>query len=169
MNLIKAFGLSFTALFLLQSECFSLSVTTNSNFKTLITKGALVEVQEREDNKYYQQYSQLSEDEQIEKANRLNEMALLYYDQGRYSEAEPLYLQSLELYKKLLGKEHPKIAASLNNLAEIYKSQGRYSEAEPLYEKALEIAETKLGMDHPNTNRIRKNLQANLEAINKQP
>ena len=32
------------------------------------------------------------------------------YNQGRYSEAEPLYQQALELYKRLLGEEHPDVA-----------------------------------------------------------
>jgi tetratricopeptide (TPR) repeat protein len=71
-----------------------------------------------------------------------------------------LYLQALELRKRLLGEEHPHVATSLNNLAGLYYSQGRYSEAEPLYLQALEIAERSLGANHPNTVTIRNNLQS---------
>ncbi|MBC1299537.1 tetratricopeptide repeat protein, partial [Nostoc sp. UCD122] len=88
----------------------------------------------------------------------LNNLALLYNSQGRYSEAEPLYIQALALWRKLLGKEHPSVATSLNNLALLYNSQGRYSEAEPLYIQALEIAELSLGVNHPNTITFRENL-----------
>jgi Tfp pilus assembly protein PilF len=40
-------------------------------------------------------------------AKTLGNLASLYDDQGRNKEAEPLYLQALEMKKKLLGYEHP--------------------------------------------------------------
>ncbi|WP_396687740.1 tetratricopeptide repeat protein, partial [Microcystis aeruginosa] len=45
----------------------------------------------------------------------------LYRSQGRYPEAEPLYLEALDLIKRLLGDNHPGVATSLNNLAELYE------------------------------------------------
>ncbi|QLE58296.1 tetratricopeptide repeat protein [Nostoc sp. TCL26-01] len=84
-----------------------------------------------------------------ELATSLNNLASLYDSQGRYSEAEPLYIQALALYRKLLGEEHPSVAMSLNNLAYLYKSQGRYSEAEPLYIQALALRRKLLGEEHP--------------------
>ena len=86
----------------------------------------------------------------------LNNLALLYYNQGRYVEAEPLYLQALEL--SLLGDDHPDVADSLNNLALLYKSQGRYAEAEPLYLQALELRERFLGDNHPDVANSLSNL-----------
>ena len=74
-------------------------------------------------------------------ASSLNNLAGLYRNQGRYSEAEPLYQQALEIRKRLLGEEHPDVASSLNNLAGLYDNQGRYSDAEPLYQQALELHE----------------------------
>jgi len=82
-------------------------------------------------------------------ASTLNNLALLYDSQGRYDQAEPLYLQALELRKRLLGEEHPDVATSINNLALLYKSQGRYDQAEPLYLRALELEKRLLGEDHP--------------------
>ena len=52
-------------------------------------------------------------------ATSLNNLALLYKSQGRYTEAEPLYIQALDMIKKLLGAEHPDVATSLNNLASL--------------------------------------------------
>ena len=62
----------------------------------------------------------------------LNNLALLYRDQGRYAEAEPYYKRSLAISEKALGSEHPDVGTSLNNLAALYANQGRYAEAEPL-------------------------------------
>ncbi len=79
--------------------------------------------------------------------------------QGRYSEAEPFYLEALQMRKDLLGQEHPNVATSLNNLALLYSNQGRYSEAITFFEQALDIAQRKLGENHPNTVLFRNNLK----------
>ena len=79
----------------------------------------------------------------------LDWLGILYHEQGRYAEAEPLYQESLSIYEKALGPEHPDVALSLNNLAELYRQQGRYSEAELLFQLALAIAENSLGPEHP--------------------
>ena len=47
----------------------------------------------------------------------------LYQAQGRYGEAEPLYLRVIEIGIKTLPAEHPKIADRLNNFAG-YGSRG---------------------------------------------
>ncbi|MEH2057724.1 MAG: tetratricopeptide repeat protein [Nostoc sp.] len=76
---------------------------------------------------------------------------------------QPLFLQALELYKRLLGDAHPDVATSLNNLALLYNSQGRYDQAEPLFLQALEIRQQVFGVNHPNTVTVRQNLE-NLQA-----
>ena len=73
-------------------------------------------------------------------ATILNNPAELYRIQGRHSEAELRYKQSLEI-KKRLEPDHPDMPVTLNNLALLYKTQGRYHEAEPLYKRSLEIDE----------------------------
>jgi tetratricopeptide (TPR) repeat protein len=40
-------------------------------------------------------------------ATSLNNLALLYYSQGRYEEAEPLYLKALKIAEQLLEVDHP--------------------------------------------------------------
>jgi CHAT domain-containing protein len=78
-------------------------------------------------------------------------LASLYSDQGRYSEAEALYLRALEVRERTPGPEHPSTLLSVGNLASLYSNQGRYSEAEPLYLRALEAQERTLGPEHPDT------------------
>ncbi|MBW4506089.1 MAG: tetratricopeptide repeat protein [Scytonematopsis contorta HA4267-MV1] len=49
-------------------------------------------------------------------AESLNNLALLYDSIGRYDEAEPLYLQALNIYKQQLGKNHPHTNTVRQNL-----------------------------------------------------
>ena len=79
----------------------------------------------------------------------LNRVGYYYESQGRYEEAEPLYLEALAMRKQLLGEAHPDVATSLNNLAGLYESQGRYEEAEPLFLEALAMYQQLLGEAHP--------------------
>ncbi|MFO1434132.1 MAG: tetratricopeptide repeat protein [Candidatus Competibacteraceae bacterium] len=78
-------------------------------------------------------------------------LAMLYYNQGRYGEAEPLLNKALQLRREVLGPRHPNTLESLNNLALLYRSQGRYGEAEPLHKEALQLSREVLGPHHPNT------------------
>ncbi|MFM6404221.1 MAG: tetratricopeptide repeat protein, partial [Microcystis sp.] len=98
-------------------------------------------------------------------AASLNNLAYLYKSQGRYKEAEPLYLQALDLRKQLLGDNHPHVALSLNNLAGLYYYQGRYTEAEPLLVEAINIFRERLGENHPHTQTIMENYKTMLSQL----
>src|SRR5258705_275377 len=52
--------------------------------------------------------------DQLKVLSGLNNLAGLYYDQGRYADAEPLYKRDLSIGKKALGPEHPYVGTSLN-------------------------------------------------------
>jgi Tfp pilus assembly protein PilF len=90
----------------------------------------------------------------------LNNLALLYDNQGRYDEAEPLYQRALAIDERASGPDHPDTAIGLNNLAWLYDNQGRYGEAEPLYQRALAIDEKALGPYHHGTAADLNNLAA---------
>ena len=77
---------------------------------------------------------------------------MLYDNQGKYDEAEPLYQRALAISEKVLGPDHPDTATSLNNLAGLYNNQGKYDEAEPLYQRALAIDEKVWGQIILNSN-----------------
>jgi tetratricopeptide (TPR) repeat protein len=93
----------------------------------------------------------LKVDDSLEVAICLSRLAKLYYEQGRYSDAEPLYVRALAIIEQQLGANHPDTATILNNLASLYRATGRYSDAEPLYIRALAISERQLGANHPDT------------------
>lgn len=55
--------------------------------------------------------------EQPDTLATMNNLALVLGSLGRYSEAEQMYRQTLELKQKLYGAEHPDTLASMNGLA----------------------------------------------------
>ena len=99
-------------------------------------------------------------------AEHLNNLAKPYYEQGKYKEAELLFLQAIEIDKITFPKNHPDIARDLNNLARLYHKQGKYEAAKPLYLKAIEICKQSLGEEHPNTQTVIKNYQTFLNEKN---
>mmetsp|Transcript_3312 Transcript_3312/g.5090 ORF Transcript_3312/g.5090 Transcript_3312/m.5090 type:complete len:102 (-) Transcript_3312:93-398(-) len=74
----------------------------------------------------------------------MNDLALLYQDQGKYNAAEPLYVECLEKRKATLGDDHPNTLTSMNDLALLYQDQGKYNAAEPLYVECLEKSKATL-------------------------
>jgi len=51
----------------------------------------------------------------------LNNLALLYYNQGNYDDAEPLYKRGLAIYEKALGPKHPNTIVIRGNLSKLYE------------------------------------------------
>jgi CHAT domain-containing protein/Tfp pilus assembly protein PilF len=91
-------------------------------------------------------------------AASLNNLALLYGDQGRDADAEPLYKRALAIQEKVSGIDSPEIASYLNNLAALYQRQERYADAEPLFKRALAIREKSLPPGHPDLGQSLNNL-----------
>ena len=87
-------------------------------------------------------------------------LASLYSTQGRYTEAEPLYLETLAHAVRLYGPDHPETAAYQGNLAILYYRTGQYEEAARRYEAALAIHRAKLDDNHPNVLTLMNNLGA---------
>jgi serine/threonine protein kinase/tetratricopeptide (TPR) repeat protein len=81
----------------------------------------------------------------------MNQLALLYWRQGRLNEAEPLSREAYDVGLQLLGPNHPDVLAYEMNLANLFRAKGRYTEAEPLYERNLEAKLRVLGAEHAAT------------------
>lgn len=83
-----------------------------------------------------------------ELATTLDRLANLYYEQGRYGEAKPLYEKALTLRETLLGSDHLDVAQSLNSLALLNYAIGCYGNAKALLQRSLSIREQQLGANH---------------------
>lgn len=81
----------------------------------------------------------------------LNNLALLYRNQGKYDRAESFLLDCLEKRTTTLGENEMDTLQSLNNLALLYAIQGKLDKAEPLYITSLEKSTLRFGETHPNT------------------
>lgn len=62
-------------------------------------------------------------------AKVLNNLATLYFVQGRDTDAEPLFNGALAILKKALGPDHPAAAAMHSYLAELRIEQGELARA----------------------------------------
>ncbi|PNW31408.1 UNVERIFIED_CONTAM: hypothetical protein BEN50_02840 [Euhalothece sp. KZN 001] len=84
----------------------------------------------------------------LEEATQLTNQLVELYQQGKHAEAIPLAKETLAMWKRVYGGDHPYVAIILNHLATLYYSQGRYSEAKPLYEQALVMRKRLYDGDH---------------------
>ncbi len=72
-------------------------------------------------------------------AGDLNNLAVLYYTQGQYAQAEPLFKRALAIDEKALGPNHPDVATDLENLAALYRVTKRDAEAETMEQRVARI------------------------------
>jgi tetratricopeptide (TPR) repeat protein len=68
----------------------------------------------------------------------LNKLYKIYYQNGKYKEAEFILLNILDKRKKNLGIKHPDYLTTLNNLAVVYYHQEKYLDAEISYLKVID-------------------------------
>ena len=93
----------------------------------------------------------LADGEDVEWLDLAWKAAMALYSDGRYNEAEELYVQVIETRKKNLGADHPSTLTSMANLAATYRNQGRWDAAEELFVQVIETSKKKLGADYLDT------------------
>lgn len=91
-------------------------------------------------------------------------VAYIYRTQGRWREAEKLFLKGLATFQTHFGTEHDKTLDVMSELAFCYYWQQRYQEAEKLQEKVLQSREKNLGIDHEDTRSAMFHLSSIYEA-----
>ena len=69
-------------------------------------------------------------------AQCLHNLALLYYAQGRYLDAEPLWQRALALRERALGPDHPDVEVVRQNYLALLRATERHEEAEQLETRA---------------------------------
>jgi tetratricopeptide (TPR) repeat protein len=64
-------------------------------------------------------------------------LAILYQEEGKLDEADPLLSKALEMDRRVLGEGHLTTGYCLTSLARLRLAQKRYADAEALLEEAL--------------------------------
>jgi tetratricopeptide (TPR) repeat protein len=82
-------------------------------------------------------------------AAALNDLGLMYRDQGDYEQSERLLREALEMERRLLGDKHSELAIALNNLGLVQQRRGNFAAAEATYRQALAMQRELLGEVHP--------------------
>ena len=88
----------------------------------------------------------------IDKETKLivcNTISGVYYKEGRWKEAEELFVQVMETSLRVLGEEHPSTLTSMANLAHSYKAQNRTHKAIELMKEVIELRSKVIGANHP--------------------
>ena len=50
----------------------------------------------------------------------------MFLSQGKLDKAKPYMEETITIFKKVYGNEHPSVATALNNLAELLRNQVRH-------------------------------------------
>ena len=82
-------------------------------------------------------------------AQLLDHLAHFFDLQGRYAEAEHIFLRVLSILEYTYGHHHVRTTRSMNSLATVYYKQGRYQKAETLYRHIWNIRQHHLDLHDP--------------------
>ena len=96
----------------------------------------------------------------IEAIKAMEELAITYHSQEKYTEAEKLAIQVLNARIRSLGVEHSHTIIGMANLGEIYNRLGKHTEAEKLEIQVLDARKRLLGITHPATHTAMERLAA---------
>lgn len=91
-------------------------------------------------------------------AEALHHLAATLWWDGRYAEAEPHYIRSLEIRQRLYPSDHPAIAFSMTHLAACRLRMGEQDEARKMYEQVLAMRKRLYGDEHEEVAQALNNL-----------
>jgi tetratricopeptide (TPR) repeat protein len=79
----------------------------------------------------------------------MNNLADIYWKQGKVDKAQELFIEALENRKEMLGDNHPDVAWIMNFVAGTYYDKAMIVEAKEYYKNTLNIRKSNLGSNHP--------------------
>ncbi|CBJ26503.1 kinesin light chain-like protein [Ectocarpus siliculosus] len=99
--------------------------------------------------------------ELLVEASAACDLGVVLAQQGKYEDADALFVHVLRDLGATAGTEHPNYASVLNNRAGLLGIQGKFEEADPMYLESIKIGERTLGPNHPSL-AVRLNNRAGL-------
>lgn len=101
----------------------------------------------------------------IDLTSARNHLATALMEQGRISEAEPLFARSVQTLADELGDQHPKVLIERNNYAAILGMQAKSEQAAAEFRAVYRARQVVLGPKHPKTLDTRCNLAITLQHL----
>ena len=101
------------------------------------------------------EYNKLPPGVYVEKAVTLSNLGALLINKGKYSEAEPLVREGLQLRLKIFGNAHIGTAGAYNRLSDLLYRQGKYIEAQRAAQDAIDAY--KRALQTPESNALYAN------------
>ena len=99
-----------------------------------------------------------AEPSEADRLSSMIRMATLMQDSGRLGDAEILYREALDGFRRLYGENHPTTLSTVGRVAGLWVAQGKLGDAEPLYREALAGRRRTLGDSHKDTGHSAYNL-----------
>jgi serine/threonine protein kinase/Tfp pilus assembly protein PilF len=87
----------------------------------------------------------------------LDDLATVYTRDQQWPLAKATYERSLEIDRRALGDDHPRVAIRLDNLAIVAQNMGDLALAERLYKQSIRLQERIFGARHPETAAVKGN------------
>lgn len=87
-----------------------------------------------------------------------NTVGMMHSSMSQWKEAEMLFVQTIEITTRVLGRDHPNTLVGIANLGSMYGAQGRWKEAEAILIPVMATSLRVLGEDHISTRTIKANL-----------
>ena len=103
----------------------------------------------------------------VSRTQVLAELGYISEQLGKYTFAEKVYINALDLSRAEHGSEHWEVAALLNELAGVVHEPGRYLEAEALHRQSLALRKRLFGAEHEQVAQSLTNLSGTLRALGK--
>ena len=88
---------------------------------------------------------------QTDISSLLDDLAKVYTRAQQWELAKQTYERALDIDRRVLGDDHPRVAQYLDNLAIVAQNMGDLKQAETLYRDALNRMESAYGERHPET------------------
>jgi tetratricopeptide (TPR) repeat protein len=92
-------------------------------------------------------------------------IAVVYDNDGKYSEALEWYKKALDVCESTLGRDHSTTVTAYINISSVHFRKGEYPKAMEWLRKALAVKEKQLGSEHPETAAIYGNIALVLRKI----
>ncbi|MFM7194711.1 MAG: CHAT domain-containing protein, partial [Bacteroidota bacterium] len=84
-------------------------------------------------------------------------LGTLYYNTGKYRQAEDQFLRSLEIRTRQFGNNHPEVGAALNDLGLVYGQTSPFKALDQ-YDKVLALYAATYGPQHPKNAIVHSNI-----------